>query len=255
MLKDVQGEKDTRALPLKHVGIKNIRWPIVVKDKAKGVQHTVANFTMAVDLPEDRRGTHMSRFVECLRDLRQIHPAQLEEVLDEMKVKLGAQKAMLEMDFPYFLEKAAPVSGEKSLLDVNCHYRAEKDEKFTLFVAIEVPIHTLCPCSKEISTGGAHNQRALARLEVKNTKGLVWLEELAAMAEKGASAPIYALLKRPDEKYITEQAYATPRFVEDAVREIALIMDQDQRIGWYRVTVESMESIHNHNAFACLERN
>ena len=253
MLKDVQGQADFRRMPLKHVGIKNLRWPIVVKDKAKGEQHTVANFTLAVDLPQELRGTHMSRFVAVLRDLGTIHPSGLESILDTLKENLQAKKAMLEMDFPYFIEKTAPVSGEKALLDLNCHYRAEKTDKFSLYICVEVPIHTLCPCSKEISSIGAHNQRAIAKLEIKNA-GMVWLEELAAMAEKGASAPIYSLLKRPDEKFVTEQAYATPRFVEDAVREIALAMAQDKRIGWYRVTVESMESIHNHDAFACIER-
>ncbi len=254
MLKDVQGQADNRQMPLKHVGIKNLRWPIVVKDRAKGEQHTVADFTLAVDLPQDVRGTHMSRFVASVRTMGIIHPSGLESILDDLKEKLQAKKAMLEMDFPYFIEKKAPVSGEKALLDLNCHYRAEKDDKFSLYICVEVPIHTLCPCSKEISTNGAHNQRAIAKLEIKNAHSMVWLEELAEMAEKGASAPIYSLLKRPDEKYVTEQAYATPRFVEDAVREIALVMAKDKRLGWYRVTVESMESIHNHNAFACVER-
>ena len=254
MLKDVQGQEDFRQMPLKHVGIKNLRWPIVVKDRAKGEQHTVANFTLAVDLPQEVRGTHMSRFVASLRNLGTIHPLGLESILDTMKDNLQAKKAMLEMNFPYFIEKTAPVSGEKALLDLNCHYRAEKADKFSLYICVEVPIHTLCPCSKEISESGAHNQRAIAKLETKNAR-MVWIEELVEMAEQGVSAPIYSLLKRPDEKYVTELAYATPRFVEDAAREIALVMGQDKRIGWYRVTVESMESIHNHNAFACLERN
>ncbi len=253
MLKDVQGQADYRQMPLKHVGIKKLKWPIVVKDRAKGEQHTVADFTMAVDLPQNVRGTHMSRFVAALSKLGIIHPAGLESILDNLKEKLQAQKAMVDMEFPYFIEKTAPVSGEKALLDLHCHYRAEKADKFSLYVCVEVPIHTLCPCSKEISSNGAHNQRAIARLETKNAR-MVWIEELAEMAEHGASAPIYSLLKRPDEKFVTEQAYATPRFVEDAVREIAMVMAEDERIGWYRVTVESMESIHNHNAFACIER-
>jgi len=254
MLKDVQGEADLRQVPLKHVGIKNLRWPIIMKDKTKGTQHTVAEITMAVDLPHDLRGTHMSRFVECLQELGTVSPTALEKILDTLKEKLVAEKAMLEMEFPYFITKAAPVTGQEALLDLNCHYRAEKAKDFKLYVCVEVPIHTLCPCSKEISRYGAHNQRAVAKIEIR-AKELVWLEELTVMAEAGASSPIYPLLKRPDEKFVTEHAYENPRFVEDAVREIALQLEKDGRIQWYKVTVESIESIHNHSAFACVEKN
>ena len=253
MLKDVQGEQDLRNVPLKHVGIKNLRWPIIVKDKTKGIQHTVAEITMAVDLPHDLRGTHMSRFVECLENLGEVSPGALEKILDTLKDKLSAAKAMLEMEFTYFITKTAPVSKQTALLDLNCRYRAEKAESFELYVSVEVPIHTLCPCSKEISAYGAHNQRAVAKVEIC-TKELVWIEELVTMAESGASSPIYPLLKRPDEKFVTEQAYENPRFVEDAVREIALSLENDTRINWYKVTVESLESIHNHSAFACVEK-
>lgn len=253
MLKDVQGEQDLRNVPLKHVGIKNLHWPIIMKDKTKGVQHTVAEITMAVDLPHDLRGTHMSRFVECLQNLGEVSPAALEKILDTLKDRLSAKKAMLEMEFTYFITKTAPVSQQEALLDLNCRYRAEKSHNFELYVCVEVPIHTLCPCSKEISLYGAHNQRAVAKLEIC-TKELVWIEELVTMAESGASSPIYPLLKRPDEKFVTEQAYNNPRFVEDAVREIALSLENDTRIKWYKVTVESIESIHNHSAFACVEK-
>lgn len=253
MLKDVQGEKDIRNIPLRHVGIKNLRWPIIVKDKEKGIQHTVADITMAVDLPHDMRGTHMSRFVECLKELGPVYPAALEQILDALKEKLQAERAMLELKFPYFINKQAPVSGEEALLDLKCDYRAEKGRSFELYVCVEIPIQTLCPCSKEISKYGAHNQRATAKIEIRS-KGLVWLEELVAMAEAGSSSPIYPLLKRPDEKAVTEHAYENPRFVEDAVREIALKLEEDTRIKWYKATVESMESIHNHNAFACVEK-
>lgn len=254
MLKDVQGEVDSRQVPLKHVGIKNLRWPIIMKDKTKGTQHTVAEITMAVDLPHDLRGTHMSRFVECLQELGTVSPAALEKILDTLKEKLVAEKAMLEMNFPYFITKAAPVTGQEALLDLTCRYRAEKGKIFELYVCVEVPIHTLCPCSKEISCYGAHNQRAVAKIEIRS-KGLVWIEELTTIAEAGASSPIYPLLKRPDEKFVTEHAYENPRFVEDAVREIALQLEKDTRIQWYKVTVESIESIHNHSAFACVEKN
>ena len=253
MLKDVQAQKDLRHIPLKHVGIKDLRWPIQLKDPKNGVQHSVATVKLAVDLPHEQRGTHMSRFVECLKLMGPVHPHGLEAMLDTLKEKLGAQKALIELDFPYFIEKQAPVSGQTSFLDVSCHYRAEKGEKFLLDVGVDVPIHTLCPCSKEISRYGAHNQRAWARMVIRSTKP-VWIEELVDVAEKSASSPLYSLLKRPDEKFVTEEAYENPRFVEDATREIASRLNADERIAWYRVTVESEESIHNHNAFACVEK-
>ena len=253
MLKDVQAQKDLRHIPLKHVGIKDLRWPIQLKDPKNGVQHSVATVKLAVDLPHEQRGTHMSRFVECLKLMGPVHPHGLEAMLDTLKEKLGAQKALIELDFPYFIEKQAPVSGQTSFLDVSCHYRADKGEKFLLDVGVDVPIHTLCPCSKEISRYGAHNQRAWARMVIRSTKP-VWIEELVDVAEKSASSPLYSLLKRPDEKFVTEEAYENPRFVEDATREIASRLNADERIEWYRVTVESEESIHNHNAFACVEK-
>ena len=190
MLKDVQAQKDLRHIPLKHVGIKDLRWPIQLKDPKNGVQHSVATVKLAVDLPHEQRGTHMSRFVECLKLMGPVHPHGLEAMLDTLKEKLGAQKALIELDFPYFIEKQAPVSGQTSFLDVSCHYRAEKGEKFLLDVGVDVPIHTLCPCSKEISRYGAHNQRAWARMVIRSTKP-VWIEELvdvAAMKAAGAVA-------------------------------------------------------------------
>lgn len=254
MLKDVQAQEDVRHIPLKHVGIKDLRWPIVLADPVKGSQHSVARVSLAVNLPMDQRGTHMSRFVECLKQIGPIRPHDLERVLDELKTKLGARSAMVEMEFPYFITKKAPVSGMESYLDVNCHFRAEKGDKFDLLMGVAVPIHTLCPCSKEISRYGAHNQRAWAKMTVRALKKPVWIEELCAIAEKAASSPLYSLLKRPDEKFVTEQAYENPRFVEDAVREIAILLNEDPRIEWYEVTVESEESIHNHNAFATVEK-
>lgn len=253
MLKDVQAEADVRHIPLKHVGINSLRWPLTLKDKACGEQHTVATVCLAVDLPHDLRGTHMSRFVECLQSLGSVSLDSLETVLDGLKEHLEAAKAFMRLEFPYFIEKEAPVSKRKSKMDLDCVYTVEKGDKFNLKVCVKVPIQTLCPCSKEISAYGAHNQRAWATLEVESAE-FVWIEELAAMADAGASAPIYGLLKRPDEKFVTEMAYDNPRFVEDAVREIALKLEADKRITWYKATVESVESIHNHNAFACVEK-
>lgn len=253
MLKDVQSEQDVRHIPLKHVGIKNLRWPLILKDKISGEQHTVAQVALAVDLPHNLRGTHMSRFVECLQSLGSVSLDSLEEVLDGLKVHLEAAKAFMQLEFPYFIEKEAPVSKLKSKMDLDCIYTVEKGDKFSLRICVKVPIQTLCPCSKEISDYGAHNQRAIATIEVEAAE-FIWIEELATIADAGASAPIYGLLKRPDEKYVTEKAYENPRFVEDAVREIALRLEADKRISWYRAVVESVESIHNHNAFACVEK-
>lgn len=252
-LKDVQSEKDVRQIPLKQVGIKDLRWPIELRDKTRGTQHSVAKVTLAVDLPHDTRGTHMSRFVECLRTLGPVALGEVESILDKLKEHLQAEKAFLQLEFPYFITKAAPVSGMEAPMDIDCVYKAEKGDKFKLKITAVVPVQTLCPCSKEISNYGAHNQRAWAKLEIQSTE-MVWLEELVAIADASASTPVYGLLKRPDEKYVTEHAYENPRFVEDAVREIALRLEADKRIIWYRAEVESMESIHNHNAFAIVEK-
>lgn len=252
-MKDVQSEKDMRNIPLKHVGIKNLRWPIKLRDKEKGSQPTVAKVMLAVDLPKDERGTHMSRFVESMTDLGPIGLNEIESILDRLKENLQAERAFIKMEFPYFIEKQAPVSGKSAYMDIDCVYTAEKDEEFRLRICAIIPIATLCPCSKEISSYGAHNQRAYAKLEIEANE-MVWLEELAAMADASASTPLYGLLKRPDEKYVTEHAYDNPRFVEDAVREVVLRLEADKRITWYRAEVESMESIHNHNAFAVVEK-
>ncbi len=254
MLKDVQAQQDERNIPLKHVGIAHLRWPITLAQRDGGVQHTVAEVRMAVDLPKEQRGTHMSRFVECLQQVGPIRPHDLEKVLDGLKAHLEAQSALLEFTCPYFITKKAPVSGKESYLDVNCRYRAEKGKTFSLEMEVDVPVHTLCPCSKEISRYGAHNQRAWAKMTIHSKGQPVWIEELVEKAEKGASTPLYSLLKRPDEKFVTEMAYENPRFVEDAAREIALQLNADPRIQWYNVTVESEESIHNHNAFASVEK-
>lgn len=252
-MKDVQSQKDLRNVALKYVGIDELRWPLQLRDKQRGVQHTVAKVSLAVDLPQDTRGTHMSRFVECLQELEYMELGQEERVLDLLKEHLQAESAMMRLEFPYFLRKAAPVSGKVAPMDIDCVFTAEKKEKFSLRVRADIPVQTLCPCSKEISERGAHNQRAIARIEILAGE-MVWLEELAEMADQAASSPVYSLLKRPDEKFVTEHAYDNPRFVEDAVRELALLLDQDKRINAYRVQVKSIESIHNHNAFAVVEK-
>ncbi|MDR2006899.1 MAG: GTP cyclohydrolase FolE2 [Acidaminococcales bacterium] len=252
-MKDVQGEKDSRKVPLKHVGIRELHWPLRLKDRDRGEQSTVGKLSLAVDLPHDARGTHMSRLVECLQDVEVISSQNIESILDGLKRRLGAERAMMDVEFPYFIYKKAPVSGLCAPLDIYCGYHAEKTGEYVLRLRVDTPIITLCPCSKEISCFGAHNQRATARIEVE-AKGRVWFEEIAEIAAAGGSSQIYSLLKRPDEKAITEEAYENPRFVEDAVREIALRLERHPRVVWYRVEVDSLESIHNHNAFACVEK-
>ena len=176
LLKDVQSEQDSRNIPLKHVGISDLRWPLVLRDRQKGEQHTVAAVSVAVDLPKDLRGTHMSRFVQCLQKLDVVNLSALEEVLDDLKESLLADRAFLKLEFPYFIQKKAPVSGLLSVMDLNCVFTMEKGEKFTQRVEVQVPIQTLCPCSKEISVYGAHNQRAVASLEIEAGE-FVWIEE------------------------------------------------------------------------------
>lgn len=252
-MKDIQKETDSRNIPIKNVGINNLKWPIVVMDKTKGKQNTVADISVSVDLPHDIRGTHMSRFVECLQNLKVVNPKNIEKILDNLKEKLEAETASMKIDFLYFVEKTAPVSKIKAVTDVKCSFEASKSNKFKLLLKVCVPVHTLCPCSKEISEQGAHNQRAIVTMKIESNK-LVWIEELINYAEESASVPIYSLLKRADEKYVTEEAYSNPRFVEDVAREAAVKLESNEAIDWYKITVESIESIHNHNAFACVEK-
>lgn len=252
-MKDVQSEKDERRLPLKKVGIKNIEWPLKVLDKTKGHQYTVAKISLSVDLRHDIRGTHMSRFVEVLNNFKMLSPAALVEILAEIKDKLQAEKSYLNICFPYFLWKESPVSRLSSPLKIQAVIEAESSMMSTITMGVQVPVHTLCPCSKEISEKGAHNQRAIVEIYVRSKK-MIWFEDLAEIAERSASSPIYALLKRPDEKFVTEMAYNNAKFVEDVTRDVALELEKDKRIEWYKVQVTSFESIHNHDAFACVEK-
>ncbi len=253
-MKDVQSERDTREIPLNKVGIRGLLYPIRVLDRKNKYQSTVATVNMYVDLPKEFRGTHMSRFIEVLekhKNTMAIH--NIDKILQDMREAFNASTSHIELRFPYFIRKKAPVSGIESFMNYTCGLMGTKTgEKFDLVVLVEVPIHNLCPCSKEISARGAHNQRGVARIQVRMRK-LVWFEELVEIAEASASAPVFSLLKREDEKYITERAYDNPRFVEDAAREIALRLKKDRRITWFKVEVENYESIHNHNAYACVE--
>jgi GTP cyclohydrolase I len=253
---DVQGSEDKRKLAIDQVGIKAIRHPIRVAERSGEVQHTVATFNMYVGLPHQFKGTHMSRFVEILNaHEREISVETFRLMLDEMVERLEAQSGHIEMTFPYFVNKAAPVSKVKSLMDYEVTFVGEIDKGEKCFkMKVVVPVTSLCPCSKRISDYGAHNQRSHVTVTAR-TKGFVWIEELVDYAEKHASSELYGLLKRPDEKFVTERAYDNPKFVEDMVRDIAVELNRDKRIEWYRVESENFESIHNHSAYALIEKN
>ncbi len=250
---DIQSSPDTRQIPIDRVGIKDIRHPVVVSDRSGREQHTVANFNMYVSLPHNFKGTHMSRFVEILNNKDfEISIDSFKSMIEEMTRTLDARAGHVEMRFPYFINKAAPVSGVKSLLDYEVSFIGEiSDAGPEVIVKIIVPVTSLCPCSKKISERGAHNQRSHVTVTVR-TRGFIWLEEIIETVEKVASCELYGLLKRPDEKYVTERAYDNPKFVEDIVRDVAIQFNQDERIGAYTIESENFESIHNHSAYAML---
>lgn len=251
---DLQSQKDTRNTVIDKVGIKGLRYPIVVEDRANETQATIADLDIYVELPHHMRGTHMSRFVEILHHYHQeAIISNLEPFLTELKASLKAEAAYIDIAFPYFLTKKAPVSKIASILAYDCVFRASLKEEFELLIGVTVPVTTLCPCSKEISEAGAHNQRSKITIKVSYT-GFVWLEELIELAEATASCEIYSLLKRVDEKYVTEKAYNNPKFVEDIVREITLKLEDDERITGFFVESENAESIHLHNAYAMISR-
>jgi GTP cyclohydrolase I len=253
---DVQSSIDTRHIAIDKVGIKDIRHPVRVKDRSEGEQHTIATFNMYVNLPHNFKGTHMSRFVEILNlHEREISVESFKEMLGEMTERLEAEAGHIEMSFRYFINKTAPVSGVRSLLDYEVSFIGEvRDGKPRMQIKVVVPVTSLCPCSKKISDRGAHNQRSHVTLTA-TTCDFVWIEELIEMVESQASSELYGLLKRPDEKYVTERAYDNPKFVEDMVRDIAAALNADDRICAYIVESENFESIHNHSAYALIERN
>ncbi|OPX26786.1 MAG: GTP cyclohydrolase [Candidatus Cloacimonas sp. 4484_140] len=252
-LNDIQNQKDTRKIPINKVGVKGLQYPIVLQDRTNGTQNSVADINMYVELPHDFRGTHMSRFVEILHHYhRDIIIDNLEELLAEMKKKLDADVAYLEMEFPYFIKKAAPVTKEESLSSYQCGFKTSLRDEFVLEMFAKVPVLSLCPCSKEISEFGAHNQRAYITVGIVY-RDFVWLEELIEIIENAASSEVYSLLKRPDEKYVTEKSYDNPKFVEDIARDIAIVLKNDERIAKFSIEAESIESIHNHNAYAMIK--
>ena len=253
--RDIQSERDTRQIEIQKVGVKNIKYPILVLDKKKEQQHTVASVNMYVDLPHHFKGTHMSRFIEVLNQYHgEISVHNFGEIMDAMREKLDAESAHLEVEFPYFIEKLAPVSKEKGLVEYSCAFSGSSGNGHKDFiVTVNVPVTSLCPCSKEISERGAHNQRSIITVNFRFTK-FIWIEDVIEIVESCASSQVYSLLKRPDEKFVTEAAYDNPRFVEDLVREVYLKLDGREEITWFSVEAENFESIHNHSAYAYVEK-
>ncbi len=252
-VEDVQGRADTRQLPINRVGIKEISHPVRVKDRSAGEQHTIASFNMYVSLPHNFKGTHMSRFVEILHAEREISVESFRSMLRTMTERLEADTGHIEMSFPFFVMKKAPVSGVESLMDYRAGLIGEHRRGSTeMWVRVTVPVTSLCPCSKKISAYGAHNQRSHITITAK-LRSHMWIEELIEIAESEASCELYGMLKRPDEKYVTERAYDNPKFVEDMVRDVARRLNDDGRVAAYVVEAENFESIHNHSAYARIE--
>jgi len=253
-IEDVQNTPDKRHLDIDKVGIKSIRHPISVKDKTGGDQATIAMFDMYVHLPHNFKGTHMSRFVEILNENERIISVKnFEKILRDMLERLESKAGDVEMTFPYFVNKKAPISGVESLLDYEVTFIGSiKDNKFVNQIKVVIPVTSLCPCSKKISDYGAHNQRSHVTVTVE-TNDFVWIEDVIELVEKNASSELYGLLKRPDEKYVTEKAYDNPKFVEDMVRDIATDLNLNDKITSYIVESENFESIHNHSAYAMIQ--
>ncbi len=253
-MEDIQNRTPSLLIPIDRVGVKDFRYPIVVRKKNNGIQHTVANVNLYVDLPSEFKGTHMSRFVEALQEWSGVLDYHsFKELLKDIKSRLKARRAYISIAFPFFSEHYAPKSGIKALMDYECVFLGELEKgKPSMFLEVTVPVMTVCPCSLAISEMGAHSQRAMIKVRCK-FEGLLWVEDLIEIATTSASSPVYALLKRVDEKYVTESAFSNPVFVEDVVRRVAVKLREHPLINWFRVEVESQESIHNHNAYACIE--
>ncbi len=254
-LHDKQSERDHRQLRIDKVGVRGLRFPVQVRDKERALQDTIATIGMFVDLPQEFKGTHMSRFIEVLNAHgSMVHVENITDILYAMQTRLNAATAHLEMEFPYFMVKKAPATRMKSVMDYTARFDAtacgkEIDFKLTVIV----PVTTLCPCSKAISRYGAHNQRGNVTVQIRSSKA-VWIEDLIAVVESSASSELFSLLKRQDEKAVTERAYENPVFVEDLVRNVAVKLNAHPDVTWYKVEAENYESIHNHNAYACIEK-
>jgi len=255
ILKDTQNEPDHRQIAIDRVGIKNLKFPMRVRDKAHEMQDTIATLTLTVDLPHHFKGTHMSRFVEALHAKGTIlQVGQIEPLLDDLLERLESEKAHVDIEFPFFLEKKAPSTGALGLMDYEVIFNTTASrEAHDFMVTVKVPLTTLCPCSKAISSYGAHNQRGVVTFAVRFDQP-IWLEDLIQLVESCGSSELYSVLKRPDEKAVTERAFDNPVFVEDVVRAVAAKANADPNIRWFRVEAENFESIHNHNAYALVEK-
>jgi len=254
-LKDTQNERDMRQIAIDRVGVKNLRYPIQIRDKAHETQSTVATVTLAVDLPHEYKGTHMSRFIEVLNEHGPVlHVNNIGTILENLTERLDSQTAHVDFEFPFFLEKKAPVTEAVGLMDYGVRFNATlQGGKLDFVLTVIVPVTTLCPCSKAISAHGAHNQRGQVTFSIRFRKP-IWIEDLIRLVEDSASSELYSLLKRPDEKAVTERAYDNPVFVEDLVRNVASRSNAHEDIVWYKVEAENFESIHNHNAYALIEK-
>ena len=255
VLTDTQMEEDNRRLPIDKVGVKNLRFPIRILDKSNSFQDTIASVSMYVDLPHHFKGTHMSRFIEVLNSHGSaVHVENIPEILAAIQKRLKSQTAHVEMDFPFFLEKAAPVTGKTGLVDYAARFEATaKDSETDFILEVRTNVTTLCPCSKAISSYGAHNQRGEVTVRIRSEE-TIWIEDVIDITEASASSEMYSLLKRQDEKAVTERAYENPVFVEDLVRNIATRLNAITHISWYKIEAENFESIHNHNAYASIEK-
>lgn len=253
-LPDIQKTPDHRNIAIDKVGVRRVKFPIQVLDRANERQHTIGDFSLTVLLPKEFKGTHMSRFLEVLNAHgREISVNRIPDILKAMNERLNAKESHMEVKFPFFVERAAPVTGKTGMMEYECGFTATLNGDFELEMYVKVPVATLCPCSKEISKYGAHNQRGIVTVRLEAADHL-WLEEIIDMIEASASCALFPVLKRPDEKFVTEKAYENPRFVEDMVREIALKFNDEERVVRYEIEVENEESIHAHNAYAMISR-
>lgn len=255
IIPDVQSSADRRQLSITRVGVREIRMPMIFVNALGQQQHSVGVAEMTVQLPHDKKGTHMSRFIQMLNEEGVYRLENFVQIHQKMLERLMAVEGTLALTFPYFIEKTAPVSGSKSLMDYEVSLLVDGSaDKSEFYVEVTVPVTSLCPCSKEISEYGAHNQRShIIITALYDAKNPFSIEDLVQMGEDGGSCPIWATLKRPDEKWVTERAYENPKFVEDIVRDVALMLNEDERIQAYRVSSENFESIHNHSAYAVIE--
>jgi GTP cyclohydrolase IB len=252
---DKQSEPDYRRLRIDKVGVRGLSFPIQIRDKERTMQNTIATIGLFVDLPHEFKGTHMSRFIEVLNSHGHVvHVENITDILHAMQAKLKSAVAHLEMEFPFFMVKKAPVSGMESVMDYTARFDATAvGPEIDFVLTVKAAVTTLCPCSKAISRHGAHNQRGLVTVQLRSLK-TIWIEDVIALVESSASSELYSLLKRQDEKAVTERAYENPVFVEDLVRNVALKLNAHPDVTWYKVEAENFESIHNHNAYASIEK-